>query len=309
MMSVNLLHRAIVGTMPLVPRPIVWRFSRRYIAGTHLEDAYATIRQLNAEGSTATIDVLGEDSTDDEQVEAALQLYFRALRDIQSASLRTGISVKLSELGLRYDIERCESAMDALLKEAGKHDVFVRIDMEDSSVTAATLDIYKKARERYDRVGVAIQSCLRRSEDDIVQLLSDGQTDIRVCKGIYLEPEEISYRDAEIYCWRMRRPGLVSRHTIRRWCDTLLKRSSDLEPARIDTSSKCSSALPDPLEESYWPLGMPCACTCPSASSGSSTRCAGCARIRTCSATSSETCSPAADARLLAAHRPVLLTS
>lgn len=197
MMSVKLLHRAIVGTMPLVPRPIVWRFSRRYIAGTHLEDAYATIRQLNAEGSTATIDVLGEDSTGDEQVEAALQLYFKALRGIQSASLRTGISVKLSELGLRYDMERCESAMEALLREADKHSAFVRIDMEDSSVTAATLDIYRKARESYDRVGVAIQSCLRRSEDDVIQLLGEGQTDIRLCKGIYLEPEEISYRDAD----------------------------------------------------------------------------------------------------------------
>ena len=196
-MSVNLLHRAIVGTMPLVPRPIIWRFSRRYIAGTHLEDAYETVRELNAEGSTATIDVLGEDSTGDEQVEAALQLYFKALRDIQSASLQTGISVKLSELGLRYDVGRCESAMEALLAEAGKHDAFVRIDMEDSSVTSDTLDIYRKTRRNYDRAGVAVQSCLRRSEDDIIQLLSEGRTDVRLCKGIYLEPEEISYRDAD----------------------------------------------------------------------------------------------------------------
>lgn len=183
--------------MPLVPRPIVWRFSRRYIAGTHLADAYETVRELNAEGSTATIDVLGEDSTDDEQVGAALELYFEALRDIKSASLRTGISVKLSELGLRYDIGRCQSAMEALLAEAAKTGVFVRIDMEDSTVTTDTLQLYGKARESYDRVGVAIQSCLRRSEDDIVQLLSEGQTDIRLCKGIYLEPEEISYRDAD----------------------------------------------------------------------------------------------------------------
>jgi len=183
--------------MPLVPRPIVWRFSRRYIAGTHLGDACEAVRELNAEGSTATIDVLGEDSTDDEQVEAALELYFQALRDIHSASLQTGISVKLSELGLRYDIPRCESAMEALLAEAAKYGAFVRIDMEDSSVTSDTLQLYSKARESYDRVGVAIQSCLRRSEDDIIELLNEGQTDIRLCKGIYLEPEEISYRNAD----------------------------------------------------------------------------------------------------------------
>ena len=196
-MSANLLHQAIVSTMPLVPRPIVWRFSRRYIAGKHLADACETVRELNAEGSTATIDVLGEDSTDDEQVEAALELYFEALHDIHAASLQSGISVKLSELGLRYDFERCESAMEELLAEAARYGAFVRIDMEDSTVTTDTLQLYSKARETYDRVGVAIQSCLRRSEDDVIQLLSEGQTDIRLCKGIYLEPEEISFRDAD----------------------------------------------------------------------------------------------------------------
>jgi proline dehydrogenase len=196
-MSANLLHQAIVGTMPLVPRPIVWRFSQRYIAGTDLGAACEAVRVLNAEGSTATIDVLGEDSTDDDEVNAALQLYFQTLRDIDSASLQSGISVKLSELGLRYDIERCESAMEALLTEAAKYGAFVRIDMEDSTVTTDTLQLYIKARETYDRVGVAIQSCLRRSEDDVIQLLSEGQTDVRLCKGIYLEPEEISYRDAD----------------------------------------------------------------------------------------------------------------
>ena len=196
-MSANLLHRTIVSAMPLVPRPIVWRFSRRYIAGTHLEDAYDAVRRLNAEGSTGTIDVLGEDSTRDEQVEAALQMYFKAIEDIAAASLHTGISVKLSELGLRYDMARCEAAMEALLETAQQHEVFVRIDMEDSSVTDATLAVYRRFRERFDRVGVAIQSCLRRSEDDVRQLISAGQTDIRLCKGIYIEPEEISYRDAD----------------------------------------------------------------------------------------------------------------
>ena len=196
-MSANLLHRTIVSAMPLVPEPIVWRFSRRYIAGTHLEDAFDTVRKLNAEGSTGTIDVLGEDSTCEEHVQAALQLYFRTLDGIAADSLRTGISVKLSELGLRYDAKQCEAATEALLAAAEKHGVFVRIDMEDSSVTDATLSIYRKFRERFDRVGVAIQSCLRRSEDDVRQLIEEGQTDIRLCKGIYIEPEEISYRDAD----------------------------------------------------------------------------------------------------------------
>lgn len=196
-MSTNLIHQAIVGTMPLVPRSLVWRFSRRYIAGTHLEDAFDAVQKLNAEGSTATIDVLGEDSTREEHVQAALELYFSVLDGIRSGALRTGVSVKLSELGLRYDVERCRKAMHALLSVAKRHGAFVRIDMEDSSVTAATLDVYREFRQQFDRVGVAIQSCLRRSEEDVRQLLSEGQTDIRLCKGIYVEPEEISYRDAD----------------------------------------------------------------------------------------------------------------
>ncbi len=196
-MSANLLHRTIVGAMPLVPQPIVWRFSRRYIAGTHLEDAYDTVRKLNAEGSTGTIDVLGEDSTCEEEVQAALALYFEALDGIASDSLRTGISVKLSELGLRYDTGRCEAAMDALLSAADEHGTFVRIDMEDSTTTDATLSIYSKVRQKFARVGVAVQSCLHRSEEDVRALLDEGPTDVRLCKGIYIEPEEISYRDAD----------------------------------------------------------------------------------------------------------------
>lgn len=196
-MSANLLHRAIVGAMPLVPRPLVWQFSRRYIAGTTIEDAFETVRKLNAEGSTGTIDVLGEDSTREDEVQAALELYFRALEDIASASLRTGISVKLSELGLRYDVDRCMAAMHTLLEVAEQHGAFVRIDMEDSSVTGVTIDIYREVRKQFDRVGVAIQSCLRRSEDDVRELLDEGHTDVRLCKGIYIEPEEISYRDAD----------------------------------------------------------------------------------------------------------------
>lgn len=196
-MSANIFNRVLVGTMPFVPRPLVWQFSRRYIAGTHIEDAFETVRQLNAEGSTATIDVLGEDSTQEEEVQAALELYSQALDDIQTAALRTGLSVKLSELGLRYDVERCKKAMHTLLSSAEKHGAFVRIDMEDSSVTSVTLDAYRELRKRFARVGVAIQSCLRRSEEDVRQLLAGGQTDVRLCKGIYVEPEEISYRDAD----------------------------------------------------------------------------------------------------------------
>lgn len=196
-MSVGLFNRAIAAAMPLVPRPLVWRFSRRYIAGASLEDAFRTAGELNAEGCTATIDVLGEDSTDVDEVRSAVELYLQAIRGIHEKSLRCGISVKLSELGLRFDVDQCRDAIRTLVANAAEHDRFVRIDMEDSSVTTVTLDAYRAMRQAFDNVGIVIQSALRRSERDIAELMQEGPTDVRLCKGIYIEPEEIAFTDPD----------------------------------------------------------------------------------------------------------------
>jgi proline dehydrogenase len=196
-MSVGLFNRAVVAAMPFVPRPLVWRFSRRYIAGVDLEDAYKTVSALNASDCTATIDVLGEDSTNPEQVGTAVDLYLQAIRDIHTHSLRCGLSIKLSELGLRFDVAGCREAVRTLIASAADHGSFVRIDMEDSSVTSVTLDIYREMRREFDNVGVVIQSCLRRSEQDIAELVDEGPTDVRLCKGIYIEPGEIAFVDPD----------------------------------------------------------------------------------------------------------------
>jgi proline dehydrogenase len=193
----NIFHRALVGTMPYVPQPVVWRFSRRYIAGTELEDALATVQSLNAAGCTATVDVLGEDSTDRAQVDDAIALYKKALQGIRDDSLDCNVSVKLSDLGLRFDADYCMDVLRQLLSAAREHDNFVRIDMEDSSVTTKTFEIYKEMRSEFANVGVALQSCLRRSEKDVEELLAGGRAHVRLCKGIYIEPEDIAYRDAD----------------------------------------------------------------------------------------------------------------
>ena len=196
-MPANPFNRLLIGMMPLMPQALIWRFSRRYIAGTDLDDAYRTVRALNKVGCTGTMDVLGEDITNSEQVSAALQLYREALEGIQDNGLRCGISVKLSELGLRFDVEGCKAAMDELLKTTREHGNFLRIDMEDSSVTSITLDIYREVRQDYDRVGAVIQSALRRSKQDVADLMAEGPTDIRLCKGIYIEPEDIAFTDPD----------------------------------------------------------------------------------------------------------------
>ena len=193
----NLLQNVVIESMRFVPRPVTWRFSKRYIAGTCLQDAYQAVRELNESGSSATIDVLGEDSASREQAEAAERVYLDGLDGINSLSLNCGVSIKLSEMGLRFDDALCRKVTRKIVSAAQAKGVFVRIDMEDSSVTTATLDIYRELRAEFDNVGTVIQSCLHRSESDIENLLREGPTNIRLCKGIYIEPEDISYRDPD----------------------------------------------------------------------------------------------------------------
>lgn len=196
-MVFDLLHRAMLNAIPYVPRSVIWHFSRRYIAGTGLDDAYRVVRELNSAGCSATIDVLGEDSTRGEQVDAARDLYLEALSGIQAAALNCNISAKLSEMGLRFDSAVTRRVMRELLSSASENGNFVRIDMEDSSVTSLTLDIYRELRIDFDNVGVVLQSCLRRSEKDVADLLHGGPTNVRLCKGIYIEPKEIAYVESD----------------------------------------------------------------------------------------------------------------
>lgn len=193
----ELLHRVMLGTMPYVPRAVIWRISRRYIAGTTLQDALRVAQELNASGCSATIDVLGEDSSNPAQVDAARDLYLQALDGICAAALDCNVSVKLSEMGLRFDDMETRRVMRELCASARDNDNFVRIDMEDSSVTSVTLDIYRDLRQAFDNVGVVLQSCLKRTQADVDELLRGGTTNVRLCKGIYIEPETIAFRDPD----------------------------------------------------------------------------------------------------------------
>jgi proline dehydrogenase len=194
-MPTKLVHRLLIAPLPYVPRSVIWQLSQRYIAGTDLEAAYRAVKVLNVANCSATIDVLGEDCTSLEQTETARDLYLEALDGIHNQSLNCNASVKLSEMGLRFDVDRCAGVMQTLLSKARDRNNFVRIDMEDSSVTSATLGIYRKLRKEFDNVGTVIQSYLRRSEKDVAELLDGGATNIRLCKGIYVESEEIAFTD------------------------------------------------------------------------------------------------------------------
>ncbi len=190
------LHAAIVRTLPLVPKPIVRRIASRYVAGETLDEALALVARLNAEGCMATLDVLGEDVTRREETEQTTLDYCLALDEIAARRLDSNVSVKLTALGLKLDPAFARTQFARIIDAARAHGNFVRIDMEDSSVTEETLRIYFEFRERYERVGIVLQAYLHRSPEDARRVAAVGGN-VRVCKGIYVEPPDIAYQDRE----------------------------------------------------------------------------------------------------------------
>ena len=194
----TIIDRAIVRALPAVPRQVVKRLSSRYIAGTTLAEACDVVRELNAHGKEATLDVLGEEVTLREEAIGLRDAYRRALDTIEEEGLRSNVSVKLTALGLKLDRGLCRADLTAVVEEAARFDNFVRIDMEDSSTTSETLALYREIREGgHDNLGVVLQAALKRTLSDIGGL-ADLRPNVRVCKGIYVEPAEIAYQEDEI---------------------------------------------------------------------------------------------------------------
>jgi proline dehydrogenase len=192
-----ILDRAIVRLLPAVPRPVVQKLSERYIAGPELKDAREAVRRLNAEGKLATIDVLGEEITTEEEAAAIVRSYLDVFADIERCKLDSGVSVKLTALGLNLGYDICRENLRTVVEDAASRGNFVRIDMEDSSTTDDNLRLYRELRaEGHDNVGVVLQAMLRRTASDI-HALADLQPSVRLCKGIYLEPADIAFEEFE----------------------------------------------------------------------------------------------------------------
>jgi proline dehydrogenase len=191
----TLLDRTIVRLLPAVPRPVVHKLSERYIAGAELKDARETVRRLNAEGKMATVDVLGEEITNADEAAAIVRAYQNAFADIEQCGLDSNVSVKLTALGLKLGYDLCRGNLEAVVRDAASRNNFVRIDMEDSSTTDDTLRLYRDLRNAgHDNVGIVLQATLRRTLADIGDL-AYLQPNVRLCKGIYIEPPEIAYRE------------------------------------------------------------------------------------------------------------------
>jgi len=171
------------------------KLSSRFVAGLEIDDALRVAEQVNRQGMLVTLDSLGESVTTEAEAMRSADVYHRLLDEIAARKLKSNISVKLTQMGLTQDPALAERIAANLTQHARATDNFVRIDMEDSSLTQITMDIVRRIHAQpdlADAVGIVIQSYLFRSQSDIEQLIADGIR-VRLCKGAYKEPPEVAF--------------------------------------------------------------------------------------------------------------------
>jgi proline dehydrogenase len=169
-----------------------WRFASRFVAGTTLDQAVAAVRKLNEAGITASLSHLGEHITDAERARAEVCEFEHALETLNAANVRCGLSLKPSQLGMFIDPAMAEDGIRRVTQCAAANGRFVRIDMEDSDWTTATMDLVNSVHAEYPNIGVVVQAYQRRSQADVEALNAAGIS-VRLCKGAYDEPASVAF--------------------------------------------------------------------------------------------------------------------
>lgn len=166
--------------------------TRRFIAGENIDDAIVAIKELNALGISATFDHLGESTTSAAEAEADVREYFHVLRRIDETGVNSNVSVKPTQLGLDISEDLCHNNIRRIVEEARRYGNFVRMDMEGSDKTDATLRIFYALRAEFDNVGIVMQAYLYRTEKDLDKVMAMNAR-VRLCKGAYDEPAEVAF--------------------------------------------------------------------------------------------------------------------
>jgi len=193
----SVFNRVLACSLPLVPKPIVRRVASPYLAGENASDLLRVAASLNREGFMVAAAMLGEFVTRREEAEEAVREYRTLLGQLHAAGVDGYVHVKPTHLGLKLDREFCLDNVRQLLDAARANGQFVRLDMEDSPCIDDTLDVYHRLRRDFDNVGAVLQARMRRSIADAREL-AKVKANVRVCKGIYIEPHAIAYTDPEI---------------------------------------------------------------------------------------------------------------
>ena len=172
------------------------KMTTRFVAGETLEQAVEAIRHLNEIGCTASFDHLNESVATREETDGEVREYLRILQAIDETGIRSNVSIKLTQFGLKLDSELAYRNARRIVEEAARRGNFLRVDMEESAVTQVTLDIFRRLRAEFglNEVGIVVQSYLRRTEADVKELLKIPAR-IRLCKGAYNEPPEVAFPD------------------------------------------------------------------------------------------------------------------
>lgn len=172
---------------------VAWRVASRFVAGVHLSDAMNVTRELNERGINVTLDHLGEHTSSPEEAQQATDDILAALDEIENAGVRANVSVKLTQIGLGLDEGLCAQNLERIFARAKLRNTFIRVDMEDTPYTDKTFNAYYQMRDKgYKNTGVAAQSYLYRSEEDVRRLMKDG-IPVRLIKGAYQEPADKAY--------------------------------------------------------------------------------------------------------------------
>lgn len=195
-------HSMIANILPYMPKKLVWMFSKQYIAGETIEEAIVNAKKLNSDGIMTTIDVLGEFITSLDEAEDNKKEYLQVIEKAEAAGVEGNYSLKPTFFGLLIDKEVAYRHIREIVKKAASYNTFIRIDMEDSACTDMEIDLYRRLKAEFsENVGLVVQSYLKRTYQDIESLLEvhsvESPVNLRVCKGIYVEPEEISYKKYE----------------------------------------------------------------------------------------------------------------
>src|SRR5713226_4063584 len=176
--------------------PLFKKLTARFIAGENIDEAVAAIKDVNARGCTATFDHLNESVSSTAETEAEVREYLDVLAQIDESGIDSNVSIKLTQFGLEIDPELAYRNARRVVEDAARRGNFVRIDMEGSNVTQATIDVFKRLRGEFglNDVGIVLQSYLYRTMDDAKDILKIPAR-IRLCKGAYDEPPEVAYPD------------------------------------------------------------------------------------------------------------------
>lgn len=170
---------------------LLWFVAKRFVAGKTVKQALPKVKELNKKNILVTMDILGENVTNKEEPEKFIDGYIEVIDIMAREKVKGGISVKPTMMGLNISKEMCKKNIRRILEAAKKHDLFVRVDMEDSPTVDNTLDVVYELHEEYPNMGTVIQAYLYRSEEDVRTLIEKGIS-IRLCKGAYKEPAEVA---------------------------------------------------------------------------------------------------------------------